>query len=300
MIFIVIVGFFLIWSCLGSFSGVLLEKKIKRSFFTGRSRCTSCKKQLEWYELIPVFSYLLQWWKCRKCGEKIPLWVFLIEFFMGILWTLFWTYLFLNGTSWHETLFFLLPLSFLLILAVEDAKTFTIPDKLSLPMIAITCLIIALAGINAFPSFREAIIGAIVGMIFYLLQMMIPAIKKLLEKKKYSDIPDILILPIMLPFWLTLKAVIGEKKADKYLPSISTIDKLPTWVGGGDARLGILAWLVTWPLGFFIAVWIGYTSGIIVWLVSILTQKKPLTILPVAPLIFVGVFILCIWKIIFE
>ncbi len=108
-------------------------------------------------------------------------------------------------------------------------------------MIAITCLIIALAGINAFPSFREAIIGAIVGMIFYLLQMMIPAIKKLLEKKKYSDIPDILILPIMLPFWLTLKAVIGEKKADKYLPSISTIDKLPTWVGGGDARLGILA-----------------------------------------------------------
>lgn len=94
----------------------------------------------------------------------------------------------------------------LLMLAIEDIKTCTIPDRLSLPMIGIVCLIIALSirfsdmGILFAP--REVILGGIVGMMFYLVQMMIPGILFLLRKKRISEIFSVLLLPILFPFWL--------------------------------------------------------------------------------------------------
>lgn len=36
-----------------------------------RSVCLHCKKQLRWYENIPVVSWLVQGGRCRKCGKKI-------------------------------------------------------------------------------------------------------------------------------------------------------------------------------------------------------------------------------------
>lgn len=36
-----------------------------------RSVCLSCHKQLEWYENIPIVSWVVQRGKCRKCGKKI-------------------------------------------------------------------------------------------------------------------------------------------------------------------------------------------------------------------------------------
>lgn len=36
-----------------------------------RSVCLSCGKKLEWYENIPLVSWLIQGGKCRKCGAKI-------------------------------------------------------------------------------------------------------------------------------------------------------------------------------------------------------------------------------------
>jgi len=36
-----------------------------------RSVCLSCHKQLEWYENIPILSWVLQRGRCRKCGKEI-------------------------------------------------------------------------------------------------------------------------------------------------------------------------------------------------------------------------------------
>ena len=36
-----------------------------------RSVCLNCKKQLKWYENIPIISWLIQGGKCRKCKAKI-------------------------------------------------------------------------------------------------------------------------------------------------------------------------------------------------------------------------------------
>jgi prepilin signal peptidase PulO-like enzyme (type II secretory pathway) len=38
----------------------------------GRSMCPHCRRQLTWYENIPVLSYLFLWGKCRTCKKSIP------------------------------------------------------------------------------------------------------------------------------------------------------------------------------------------------------------------------------------
>lgn len=37
----------------------------------GRSHCPHCGKTLQWYELIPVISFIIQRRRCRGCGAKI-------------------------------------------------------------------------------------------------------------------------------------------------------------------------------------------------------------------------------------
>lgn len=58
--------------CIGSFLNVCIyrlprgESLVKRS-----SHCTTCGAKIRFYDLIPVFSWLLLRGKCRNCGEKI-------------------------------------------------------------------------------------------------------------------------------------------------------------------------------------------------------------------------------------
>ncbi|MCB9807260.1 hypothetical protein H6768_05275 [Candidatus Peribacteria bacterium] len=68
-------------------------------------------------------------------------------------------------------------------------------------------------------------------MCFYLVQMIIPGVWYLLQKKKYHATFSLFLLPFFFPFWLIAKILFGEKKADTLIPSVGLIDNLPTWVG---------------------------------------------------------------------
>lgn len=124
----------------------------------------------------------------------------------------------------------------ILVLAIEDIKNFTIPDRLSLPMIVITVILMALSwGLyeeGMLPGIWYSIIGGAIGMMFYLLQMMVPGVFSLMRTQNYHDAIHILFLPLFFPFWLIVKLFFGEKIADKVIPSLGIIDKVPTWVGG--------------------------------------------------------------------
>jgi hypothetical protein len=50
--------------------------------------------------------------------------------------------------------------------------------------------------------------------------------------KNYRMMAEVLTLPFFFPFWMITKMIFGEKKADKWIPSIGAIDSVPTWVGG--------------------------------------------------------------------
>lgn len=50
-----------------------------------RSVCLSCGRELKWYELVPVISYLALGGKCGGCGARIPTELFFMELWGGVL-----------------------------------------------------------------------------------------------------------------------------------------------------------------------------------------------------------------------
>lgn len=83
---------FLFGLIFGSFANVILLR-----FHTGESllwrgsRCFSCGKRLQWFELIPFFSYIVLRGRCKSCRSKISLQYPLVELGSGILFLLlFW------------------------------------------------------------------------------------------------------------------------------------------------------------------------------------------------------------------
>ena len=88
-----------------------------------RSHCMSCGYQLEWYDLIPIFSWLSLGGKCRKCKSKISAQYPLIELLNGILWLLSFLFYDLSIT----TLLYCGLFSSLIALSVIDFRTYEIP-----------------------------------------------------------------------------------------------------------------------------------------------------------------------------
>ena len=78
---------FILGSILASFYGVIgyrlpkNESLIKPKY----SYCPNCHKRLKWYELIPIFSYIIQLGKCRECKTNIPIMYLFIEIVSGLL-----------------------------------------------------------------------------------------------------------------------------------------------------------------------------------------------------------------------
>lgn len=290
--FLFALSFFFFWACAGSFCGVLMETDLKRSFWTGRSQCLSCNKKLRWFELVPLISYIFQRGKCLSCGHKIPPWLLNIEALSGLVWMFFWSLFFYYWYSAWVIGSHLTIITMLLMLAIEDIKTFTIPDRLSLPMIIIVAILIGFsiyfADMWLLFSLKEAFLGSVIGMLFYLVQMILPGIFSLWRKNRFTDILSLLLVPFVFPFWLIAKILFWEKNADRWIPSIEKMDQLPSWVWGGDVRLGILIGMIVWPVYFWWVIGIGYVIGTLFWLFVRSLGKKDLDILPVAPLLFLG------------
>ncbi len=82
---LILAASFIFGSIVGSFLNVLVERIDKNeSFIKGRSYCPYCKKTLEWWELVPIFSYCYLRGKCSKCRNKIPKEYPIVEFITGI------------------------------------------------------------------------------------------------------------------------------------------------------------------------------------------------------------------------
>lgn len=74
----------------GSFLNVvLLRKNTGESIVKDRSRCFSCGKKLNWFELIPIISFFIQRGRCRPppggCGSKISWQYPIVEIATGFL-----------------------------------------------------------------------------------------------------------------------------------------------------------------------------------------------------------------------
>lgn len=80
------VFFFIFGTLIGSFVNVLIYRlPLDLSIVSPRSFCPNCKKQIYWYENIPILSYLFLRGRCSSCQAQIPWNYPFIELLFGVV-----------------------------------------------------------------------------------------------------------------------------------------------------------------------------------------------------------------------
>lgn len=126
---------FLLGTILGSFLNALIWRtRVEKSIITGRSACPSCNSQLRVFELIPIFSFLLQRGRCRHCLEHISWQYPLVELSTGLLFVMSYTVFQPDMIAVLFAWFLVFVLTFIF---VYDLQYQLILDRISLPAIAI-------------------------------------------------------------------------------------------------------------------------------------------------------------------
>lgn len=156
-----LICFFIVGAILGSFYNVLgLRIANNESIIKPRSHCEKCGHVLEWFELIPILSFIFLGGKCRNCKTKLS-WLYLFsEIFCGLLFML--SYYSFNF-SW-ELLIALVVSSLLIIVTVSDLTYMIIPDRF-IVISSILILLIKLFGFgieNFFYSLLSGILSFVI------------------------------------------------------------------------------------------------------------------------------------------
>ena len=81
--------FFLVGSILASFLGLVIDRFPEQSIIQPASHCDSCQTRLRPLDLIPIFSQVLNRFRCRYCKARYPVWYALFELGLGLLFLLY-------------------------------------------------------------------------------------------------------------------------------------------------------------------------------------------------------------------
>ena len=177
---ILYIAIFSIGITFGSFFTLAVYRIPRKEDITHvRSHCTTCNHRLNFWDLIPIFSYLFLRGKCRYCGEKIRIRYFLLEILSGIVFIL----LALTRNVTYEmniTLLASLALTYLFIagtfiIAGIDKENKEIPNGL-----IIYELIVGIAYLIFKVAIGESIISNVAGMVA--LPLLLLLINVILEK----------------------------------------------------------------------------------------------------------------------
>ncbi|TDE84925.1 A24 family peptidase [Deinococcus sp. S9] len=152
----------------GSFSNVLIHRLPRgENIAFPPSHCPQCDHRLAPRDLVPVGSWLSLGGRCRYCRAPIRVRYPVVEGLTGLGYALI-AALFPLTTFGASTLGLMLLFTLLLVASVIDLDTFTIPDELTLPGVALG---LAFAGWNTrsgavavgLPTLAGALQGALLG-----------------------------------------------------------------------------------------------------------------------------------------
>lgn len=206
---------FLFGLIIGSFLNVVILRFNTGKTLGGRSICFSCQKNLVWYELLPVVSFVMLRGKCSTCNSKISWQYPMVEFLTGAIFSLIYlkffgcgqlialdTYLMMNDPDGFmrlvaQALYHFLIATFLIVILAYDARHKIIPDFF-------VYTFTMLAGITLFFDFSSSM-------------FMIPSVTHLIAGPL-----------LFLPFYALWRYSNG------------------VWMGLGDGKL---AWGIGWYLG---------------------------------------------------
>ena len=166
---------FILGLVIGSFINCLVyrlnkEKNLK-SLVLGRSYCPKCRKGLNWYDNIPVLSFVLLRGHCRYCHQQIAYHYPLVEIVTAVLSVVLYYFSFLNSGSWLLFSYQLFLLYVFIALFVSDLLYFTLPDLLVYP----SCLVVGIYLISK-GEWTNFLVG-IVTLFFFLFLVLVTRFK---------------------------------------------------------------------------------------------------------------------------
>tara|TARA_Y100000768_G_scaffold137988_1_gene102763 strand:- start:82 stop:849 length:768 start_codon:yes stop_codon:yes gene_type:complete len=180
----------------GSFSNVCIYRLPNyQSVVKGRSFCTFCKEKINWYDNIPLLSFIFLKGKCRCGKSKISLQYFIVEFVSGISF-LFIYYLY--GISITTLLLIILSI-FSIIIFFIDLKHFIIPNELTFPLMFIGFIKSFEPNLNQtiFPNYLNSLIGGVFG---YTIIWLIIFLYKKIRNKDGMGLGDAKLMAVV-GFW---------------------------------------------------------------------------------------------------
>lgn len=156
LIFVIILG--ALW---GSFANVCIIRIPQgKGVVVGRSFCVKCKKKIQWFDNIPIISYLLLKSKCRNCKTKISFQYFLVETFSLINFLVLYL---IFGLSLTTLFLIILSVVFLIIFFI-DLKHYIIPNSLTYSMMILGFIKSFVPNLDPiFPNFLNSLIGGLLG-----------------------------------------------------------------------------------------------------------------------------------------
>ena len=196
------VVFFVFGLLFGSFYNVVGWRIPKGlSIVKPGSFCPKCKHKLRWYELIPVFSYLIQGGKCRNCKCHIAGFYTITELFTGIMFAS--SYWFLGFT--FEFIIALITASFFSIVLVSDINFLIIPDQFTL-ILSVVVVLLRLV----FNGGLDALYSLISGMGAFFVMYLFMLLGNLILKKESlggGDIKLMFYIGIAVGPWMSLFSI---------------------------------------------------------------------------------------------
>lgn len=132
---------FIFWTMFGSFASVIIYRiKSQEGWIcAGRSHCKTCERNLSALELVPIFSWLFQWGKCKWCKQSISSIYPILELTTGILFSAVGIFLIdpnliFAGSAfeWIRMLFFVALMFLTIIYVFYDILYLEIPESILL------------------------------------------------------------------------------------------------------------------------------------------------------------------------
>jgi leader peptidase (prepilin peptidase)/N-methyltransferase len=141
---------------IGSFLNVCIYRlPLGKSIAWPASACTSCGRELSWYENIPVLAYTVLRGRCRTCAARISVRYPLVEALTGVMFACAWWY-YGPGVLLLSRLVFGCAL---IVLFAIDLEHHLLPNSITLPGILVGFVF----SLFTPPGWMASLIGILVG-----------------------------------------------------------------------------------------------------------------------------------------
>ena len=221
---------FIVGSIVGSFLNVCIVRMPREeSVIFPASHCPKCNTTIQWFDNIPLISYMFLLGSCRQCKEKFSIRYFFVELLTAFAFVGFYQY---YGLSWEMLAYVFMASCFIVTIFVDFAHRI-IPDEITVG-------------------------GMCFGLLF---SLMIPSLQNVVGP---SD--NFWLLPIQSLGWSLVGAFVGG--GVMYLMGLlgDVLFKKET-MGGGDIKLmAMIGAFLGWKyalLTFFLSPFLGSAFGLV-------------------------------------